>query len=139
MSCNDTITEGQILSYIKRELRSLGDVTIDVLGDYRLALVVIELKSTSTGVKTGEIIISSVFMKIHTLSEILNYYVPGIFDRNRAEIAKKIFERDSLPYSYHRYINNLVVYDKTDDLRNACEGIVAKFDTDVLENERQKR
>lgn len=37
VSCDDTITKGQILSYIKRELGSLGDVTIEVLGDYRLA------------------------------------------------------------------------------------------------------
>lgn len=143
VTCDDSITKGEIESYLKRELRSLGDVTIEDLAIYKLSLVVLEPESTSTGHKTGNIIISSVFTKGYYLQKILEYYAPLTFELKRDEINDKIIEnilvKDAPPIAYMDYITNYVTFDKTDNLRNICEGIIAKFDTDVLEKERQAR
>jgi len=133
----------EIESYLKRELRSLGDVTVKDSAIYRLSLVVIEPTFTSTGHKTGDIIISSVFTKLYFVEKILEYYAPLTFELKRDEISDKIIEnilvKDAPPIAYADYINNYVTFDKTDNLRKICEGIIAKFDTDVLEKERQER
>ena len=143
VTCDDSITKGQIESYLKRELRSLGDVTIEGSAIYRLSLVVLEPKFTSTGHKSGDIIISSVFTKVYSLPKILEYYAPLTFELKRDEINDKIIEnilvKDAPLFAYIHYINNYVTYDRTNNLRNICEGIIAKFDTDVLEKERQKQ
>lgn len=141
VSCDDQITKGKIESFLKRELRSLGDVTIQdtFTADYSLELVVLEMSYVSTGNKTGGIAVSSVFIKNYSLRKILDYYVPFALVIDSDEILAKMLNEDAPPYRYRHFVSNLLLYNKTENLSNICEGIVASFDTRVLEKERQRR
>ena len=55
VTANDHI-KGEAESYLKRELRSFGDVVIsDLLGDYVLNVIITEPTYKSSGTKTGQI------------------------------------------------------------------------------------
>lgn len=135
VTCDNEITEDLTESYIKRELRSLGDVAISDLGDYQLVVLVIAPEFIS-GQKTGQIVISSTFVKVYRLASILYYYAPSFYSENAEAIGKKASKEDAPPLFYDHYVNNYVVVTKTTHLQNTCKDIVAKFDTDVLEKER---
>ena len=76
VSCADENTKSLIQSYIKRELRSLGDVLIIGRDDaqYILTILVLELTYKATGKKTGNIAMSSTFLTKARRSAGLFYY-----------------------------------------------------------------
>ena len=140
VACDDHITKAQIESYIKRELRSFEDVIVsEGHTGYTLYLTVLEPKYTSTGLKTGNIIISCVYVERFSLLEILSYYLPLAYETKGEEIAKKIWRLDAPPLFYSHFIDNYVQFSQTDKLPDICKKIVANFDTDALEKERKKR
>lgn len=142
VTCDDNITKGKIESFIKRELRSLGDVTINnYTPDYFIFLTVLEPTYVSTGTKTGNIIVSSVCIKNYSLFKSIDYYLPNVnvVKEHFGEIIDKSQNINAPPIFYKHYINNLVNFDRTQNLQNICEGIVANFDTGALEPERLKR
>lgn len=105
------------MSYVKRELRSLGDVEIVGVGDkwdYMLEFVGIEQKYTSTGGKTGTISITWIVYKSasHLVDEssILTFHGEVVFRSNpRLQVGP------------------------TEDLDRMCKEMVAQFDTKNLE------
>lgn len=107
VACDDHITKAQIESYIKRELRSFEDVIVsEGPTDYTLHLTVLEPKYTSTGLKTGNIIISSVYVEHFSFLEILSYYLPLAYETKGEEIVKKVWRLDAPPVFYSHFINN---------------------------------
>ena len=140
VSCEDDITKRQIESFIKRELRSLADVSIeDVIPNYTLSLTIIETEHKS-GTKTGQIVVSSIFIRHYPLAEILMYYLPEEFTPNAAqEVGKKILEPDAPPYVYDQYLNSILSSYNNLSLQDISKRIVAVFDTEVLEKARRRQ
>ena len=107
VTCEDEHTKSLIQSYIKRELRSLGDVLIVGNNDqYILNIVAVEPTYEATGRKIGGIAIGSVFFR-KTLSG--DYSYPDL----------------------------RVCGDDTKDLEGICKSIVANIDTRHLEPVRE--
>ncbi len=119
--CDDDNTKMLAESYIKRELRSLGNVTIrpkifdpsDL--DFGLYLTIIEGIYT-TGQKNGKIHISAA-------------YTIG---------PHKNIEISDVKYTSGLYIGSYLLVNYT-NLQDACKEHVAMFDTRVLEKEREAR
>ena len=117
ITIEDESTKSVFLSYVNRELRSLGDV--DVVGKidewmYELAIVAIEPKYVSTGMKTGQITIA------WTGYELVS---PSL------KSDSWIWRPETLSLKYW----------KTENLDNICKEIVAQFDTKYLEKARKRR
>ena len=106
VSSEDEHTKSLIQSWIKRDLRSLGDVVIVGFDDSQwvLAIVAVETTYQATGRKSGGIAIGSMFLRKAGISNGL-YYYPDL----------------------------LVSTDDTKDLEQLCKGIVADLDTRRLE------
>ena len=145
VTCSDDITRTLIESYIKRELRSLGDVEIVDKEDPERILTLVAIAHTSTsGNKTGDTSIavmraSKSTYRFNILDALIDYqqtFEKDLSDAERnsrfrkmVEIAK---EHDSSPAYYYPDLS-LVVNIKDKDLQNTCKKIVAKFDVKDLE------
>lgn len=136
VSCKDEITKGVIESYIKRELRSLGDVNIrKKLGhptSHGLHLVVTEHTFKNTGTKTGLITIATTYTK-----QIYPY--PLLTPHISKDKAVELLLDDVFSLWYSDYLNTLLTSDQKENLQENCKEIVAYFDTSFLEKEREKR
>ena len=134
ISCDDGTTKSLIESYIKRELRSLGDVSIVDKSNNELHLLAISHTSKSTGNKTGHTSISviritrtnsyfDIMMALVKYHEQLNIGKPD-FDKIM-EIADGHSKKGYYYYPRHSLIVNI----SDNDLHNTCKEIVADFDT----------
>lgn len=105
VTCSDENTGTLIQSYIKRELRSLGDVAIVSFDNATYILTIVALAETyKSGEKTGGLSLACVFLKKHVNEPDLYYYpLIAAFSSNVKEV----------------------------DL--SCRDIVADFDTKYLE------
>ena len=111
VSCTrDKHTESLIQSWIKREFRSLSDVSIVSFDDasYILSVTAVEPTYRATGRKTGGIAVGTMFIQ-------RSFTAPGLY---------------YLPYTF-------VHSDNTKDLEGLCKSIVANIDTDNLEPVRE--
>ena len=108
VNCDDENTKSLIQSYIKRELRSLGDVIIISFDDARYILTIIAVEPTykATGRKTSGIAISSTFLR-KTPSD--DFYYPYL----------------------------MLYTDDIKELEGLCKSIVADIDTSNLEPVRE--
>lgn len=134
ITCDDENTKAFIESHIKRELRSLHDVkltNIAILGDYRLSITAIELKSS--GRKKGSIAVAYLFMRTFDFSPIWNRLEKQL--ENDKEMQ---FLTDNLMWLYEDPIHFLRV-GMTDNLDSICKDIVVDFDTEMLEPDRKSR
>lgn len=144
VSSKDDTTKALIESYIKRELRSLGDVEIVDKKDAKYILVLVAIPLTSSGNKTGytSIAIMRLSNRIYgfdislALYDYQNTFVKDLSLEERssrypkiAEIAK---EHSSVP-TYHYPSLILMVNIADNDLQNTCKEIVAEFDVEVIE------
>ena len=78
VTCRDENTGTLIQSYIKRELRSLGDVTIVDFDNAKYVLTVVALADTyKSGRKTGGISLATAFLK-RSVDDADLYYYPLI-------------------------------------------------------------
>ena len=123
VTIDDETTKSIFSSYVKRELRSLGDVDIVGVGDeweYMLDFVAIEQTYASTDRKTGTISIAwNVYKSAsHLLDESSGLYFHG----------DVVFQ----PLLRLR-VNS------TENLDSSCKEIVAQFDTKNLEVIRENR
>ena len=150
VTCSDDITRTLIESYIKRELRSLGDVEIVDKKDPERILTLVAIAHTSTsGNKIGNTSIAVMrASKRSCLPDILNALMDyrqtfekdlpagehGSRSHKMGEIAE---EHDSSPAYYYPDLS-LVVNITDKDLQNRCKEIVAKFDVKDLEPIRKK-
>jgi len=150
---NDDDTNQTIVSYISRELRSLGDVTIvDTGEDCLLQVVVIEIENkASTDAKLGfalsvaylEPTDAKVFLSVlngladlHTLVVSYPYteQINEVVDRLSALVLKMNESTHTLgDYSIDQH---LLYVGGSDDLRNRCEKIIVDFDNNYLKEKR---
>ena len=149
ISCNDNTTRSLIESYIKRELRSLGDVELVDRKDatWILSLVAIPHTSKITENKIGRTSIAIMRLYQFTYDSAIH---SGIFKFVEAydKVIWKDFGRDY--YSKMKEISNdivrpvyndpdlaLIVNIEDNDLHNTCKEIMAKFDVEDLEPSRE--
>lgn len=134
----DNDLDSQVVNYIKRELRSLGDVLPSdrythgyvQFAPWQLYLSILENKLVD-GRKTG-----------YTVSAIV---ASNVYQNNR-EVADQLLEEcadnSTLLWSIlidPMYQNNYLVAGGTHELDRICKEIITRFDIDYLEPERKKR
>ena len=117
-------------SYLKRELRSLGDVEVQDTGNYVLSVVMIEHRYKSDGTKTGQI--SSTYMGLKRFNPFdLSAKLPR---EHRITVFDATWNLYHLP-AMHVIRTGL----ERSQLKQACQEMVAAFDTKLLEPDRSKR
>ncbi len=148
----DKDTKQTIESYISRELRNLGDVTIvDTGEDCELGLIVFESKTLS-GIKAG-IAISVVYYEPQNVIELLyiqeevynliNLLITPPVTEQRQELIEKVsglsLRIDNVFSGIGNYSakKHLLYTGDIDDLRNRCEKIVVDFDNLYLKEKRK--
>ena len=120
--------KGEVASYLKRELRSFGDVVIsDFLGDYVLSVIILEPKYKSSGTKTGQIDCAYLGLKRFRFSDVAS--------KISKEHFLTVFGSTELFYFYPELFI-LETGRKRTELKQLCQEIVAKFDTALLEPDR---
>ena len=118
-------------SYLKRELRSLGDVEIiDMGGVYDLSVVIIESKYKSSGTKTGQI--SYTYMGLKRFNPF------NLTAKLPREHFDTVFDATSNLY-YFPEMYGIGINKERTELKQLCQKIVADFDTKLIEPDRQKR
>ena len=113
VNCDNSTLKYVMESYIKRELRSLGDVEIadNMFNQFSLQIIVMQAE-TVAGVRTENIFATYIAHKRHDATDLCwdpSYYDAGTFIH------------------------------EINQVRRLSEEIVALFDSRVLERERQKR
>ncbi len=125
VSANDAI-KGEITSFISRELRQLGDVTVtDQDPTWELQIVGMEAYLKS-GPKSGFVISVVIFQ--HFKGSIFDI----LPDKKQAEGLKK-FTAGLVSYPDHWIRSG-----STDELKQVCQGIVADFDAKHLDPSRSQ-
>ncbi len=116
---------GKIDSYIKRELRSLSDVTlVDEGADWKLSILAME-PSTRGGGKGG-VVISWVILKPFN-----NQWLSTLFQDGYKELGLTLTD------GLCREEDHLLKVGPSEELRSMCEEMVADFDSDYIEPERK--
>jgi len=125
VSANDNI-KGQVESYIKRELRSLQDVTlVDEGADWELSILAMEV-STKGGYKSGVII------SVVILSPFNNQIVSGMLQEKYKELGT------NLTKGLYWYPDHWLRAGPVDQLRSLCVELIADFDSQQLEESRKQ-
>lgn len=123
VSGNDSV-KNRVVSYVGRELRSLGDVTVaNDHPDYELSLIVLKT-SNIQGFNTGYTIGTSVSTKFY------NQYVVQAAQQKYKKVVSS--STSNLYIFTESYLNT----GSPKELRKICRQIVANFDTDVLQKQR---
>ena len=117
-------------SYLKRELRSLGDVEVKDLGIYELHVIFLESTYKSSGTKTGEIDCTCLGLKRFNPFDLAAKLPREHFDT--------VFDATSNLY-YFPEMYFISTNKKRTELKQLCQEIVAGFDTELLEPDRSKR
>ena len=145
VACSDDMTQTLIESYIKRELRSLGDVEIVDKKDPERILSLTAIAHTSTsGNKTGDTSIAVMRASkrtcwsdiLHALWDYQQTFEKDLSDAERKSRVRKMREIANEHGSFSTYYYpdlSLVVNIKNKDLQNTCKEIVAEFDVKDLE------
>lgn len=136
---DDENTKPLIESYLKRELRSLQDVKIvvDTGNNFIIDIVAIEMEYKVSGNKTGEMAYAYRFSKQPTGDDF-----PDLRDYFRENMEKIPFKArlDFLRiFTLNEHHIMGIRYFKTNDLKREFEELVAKFDTSVLEPNRNRK
>ena len=128
VSAKNLRTEAE--SYLKRELRSLGDVEVKDLGIYELHVIFLESTYKSSGTKTGQISCTYLGLKRFNPSN-LTAKLPR-------EHFNTVFDATSNLY-YFPEMYGIKINPERTELKQLCQEIVADFDTKLLEPDRSKR
>lgn len=124
VSANENI-KGQIESYINRELRSLHDVVlVDEDADWELSLLALE--PSVGGHKSGAIALSLV-----VLTPFSNGVLSGMFQEEAEDMGALVTE------GLYSYPDHYLRVGPEDELREMCAGLVADFDSDLIEKRRK--
>lgn len=132
VSCDNEALKAELESYLKRELRGLGDVEISdfPIGWHDLSVIAIE-GTNKSGTKTGDVYFSCLGEKRFDALSLKSYVRESVF-------ADAIDILAGLAYWYPRF-HRLEVGVPRAEIKQFCQMIVANFDTKLLEPERQKR
>ncbi|NVM55777.1 MAG: hypothetical protein HWN66_18905 [Candidatus Helarchaeota archaeon] len=126
----DENISSRIESYIKRELRSLQDITIvEDNANFRLSVIALELKTIS-GEKTGGIALSTVILSPVDVSLMVNLL--KVYD---VIYPEKIVQAEEMIGTWEpcRFLDFSLQTGSAKDLKRLCEGVVADFDSEFLE------
>ena len=137
--CKDETTKILIESYIKRELRNLGDALVDSqnsLVTHSLYLIAIEQQYV-TGVKNGQIEIASTYCE--SFSPYHAIAINSNLSHEEGIQATGLIAKAGFPLSFDIYRQGFLSTGAIKDLPILCRDIVAAFDTTVLEKIRGKR
>ncbi len=148
VNCDDKITKAETESYIKRELRSLQDITVvkdnideeGILSSHNIHIMVNERRFKNGNSVKFETVIVGVFTE--TIFPIM-LLVPHISKETTQLLRRDLLDKDDVFTDiYEDYQSVFILSFKSSDnlgLSNTCKKIVAMFDTEVLEEARQKR
>jgi len=118
-----------IYSYISKELRSFGDVTIvDYNAEWTVAMKATEIL-LKDGTKTGHIAISTIGTQPVPFYKVFQY----IIEESAYQYLKRCCKR------YNNLVYHQLNISNKGNLQNTCKKIVVDFDVDVLEPARKKR
>ena len=128
---SDASTKALVQSYIKRELRSLGDVeVVDFsVSDWQINISVLKEKSVS-GVHQGY----CMAVAYTRLYEIPNYILDSMLKSSVSAERRALWFRP-----VRELVNILSVTGGTGSLKWMCESTVAHFDTETLDSMRNIR
>ncbi|MBW8041535.1 MAG: hypothetical protein FVQ85_16280 [Planctomycetes bacterium] len=125
VSYDDDFVKNQINSYIKRELRKLGDVEVlKPSNRYVIHLSVLKAKNM-TGYVTGYSISFVFTEKVSHWEFILDAVEKTISKDAKSFVSRKQF-----------YLTNSIILGSIQGLEEMCKNIVVAFDTTVVEPER---
>ena len=130
VNANEEGIKSEVASYLKRELRSLGDVVIteDVWNyDYKLDVIILHPKYKSSGTKAEQISCAYLGIKRFRVSDLTIKLPKEHFDT--------VFDLTWQLYSYPELFILEVGRERT-ELKLLCQEIVAEFDTKLLEPDR---
>jgi hypothetical protein len=117
----DNNIKGQVESYIKRELRSLQDVTlVDEGADWELSILAMEI-STKDGYKSG-VVISAVILRLFD-----NQMISVMLQEKYRELGI------NLTNNLYWYSGHWLRAGSNDKLRSLCVELIAHFDSEELE------
>ena len=133
----DETTYDQVVSYIKRELRSFNDV--DIAKEHGAPTHGIHIQTINRAFSNEEIIIVITFLEYIDRREYLAAYLPEktvkkIYEKAMKEEGVWLIQHSLWQGTYTMHHNT-----KTGDLSKLCKQIIVDFDTKVLENARLKR
>lgn len=130
VNANEEGIKSEVASYLKRELRSLGDVVIteDIWNyDYKLDIIILHPKYKSSGTKAEQISCAYLGIKRFRVSDLASKLPREHFDT--------VFGATWQLYSYPELFILEVGRERT-ELKQLCQEIVAEFDTKLLEPDR---
>ena len=138
VSCPNETTKNEIESYVKRELRKLGDVEINRGSFYTHSLYI---KAIYTGFFTGDISISFILIEMVEIEQILSDYVGFLSEKEFKRIEELLHPNGLRPLPVPMYKGSeLVAHNlKTQELSDVCKNIIVTFDVNYLEPIREKR
>jgi hypothetical protein len=120
----DESIKGQIESYLSRELRALGDVT-QSKNNYEYDITVVALKSHSkSGYEAGIVLSINIHQKFD------NQFITFMFKEENKESG--VEWTNGLYY----YPEHWVRIGSNEDLKSICLGIIADFDSQILQKRR---
>ena len=139
VSANDNEEDKRAASYIKRELRSLGDVkVVDYDSEWKLYILAMERKLIS-GSKVGytlSVVVTRAagysILQVGDEWEDKTGLFPGLVGTPYGAVFTKLLGR----YIYEQNYLTMTGVDPGKDLRWACEATVTDFDVDYLEPRR---
>lgn len=156
VTCNDNTTKAMIESHIRRELRSLGDVELVDKKDaeYTISLMAIPHKFEQSGKSTDTTSMTVMYIRKMSHDVIMDLGIRRYVDILRQDPSIKLPTRmnpvnpndiSEVVKHYKNHIPDLFTYPtvslitniKDNDLPNTCKEIVAMFDVEALERERQ--
>lgn len=138
VNCENKVTQTLVESYMKRELRNLGDVRINspnTLKTHTLYPVVIENQRLGTG-KDGTMAMATTFTESCYPYHILN---ANLSQQQYNNIANDLIDRNAFPLTYEQYKQVFLTTGPTSKLAKYCKDTVAAFDGIVLQKVREKR
>ena len=157
VTCDDNTTKAMIESHIKRELRSLGDVELVDKKDaeYTINLIAVPHKFEQSGKSIGTTSMAVMYINKMSHDVIMGLGIRGYVDLLRqdpsvelptrmnpvnsndiSEVVKRYY-KNRIPDLFTYPSVNLITNIKDNDLPNTCKEIVAMFDVEALERERQ--
>jgi len=132
----DSSLESRINSYVRRELRDLGDIVIvDVVGNPEYSISVVALESDLQGY-----LISWVTNKVLQPSEFTFWTLEEWDEPDEYTLSQELAEQFHWQFlGYGTRLQHKLVKGPADDLRRRCEELVAEFDSEILEPTRVSR
>jgi len=131
VSVGEGSLESKINSYVRRELRDLGDLVIvdDVDGDPEYRISVVALETELQGYVMSWIITEILQPSEFTTWTLLEGEEPDEYTLSR-ESAEQLYGQ---LIGYEFRLRHLLVKGPSDHLRGRCEELVAEFDSEILE------